>query len=242
MSNNQPSVKDSFNHIVCFVALPFNDNDKFAYKTVLLPALRLVLEQSPYYWQVVRADDTIFASTISENIADWMQLASVGIADISDLNPNVMMELGYMYWRKPILPLFVLERIGTGHHLSDLAGIIRVTYSNVAYNNDSTSKNHAITDIAKFLKVEFAKRQDIIKNLKPTKPHHYLSPLVVSQVCAVDDQIAFAYAEVYKTMEVFVSVDAKSLSRELHTQKDVYLNPTIIVAHQRVIKNLLSKL
>ncbi len=242
MSSNQPSVKDSFNHIVCFVALPFNDNDMFAYKTVLLPALRLVFEQNPYYWQVVRADDTIFASTIAENIADWMQLADVGIADISDLNANVMMELGYMYWRKPKLPLFVLERMGTGHHLSDLAGVIRVTYLNVAYSIDSISKNHAITDIAKLLKVEFAKRQDIIKNLKSAKHHHYLSPLVISQVCSADDQVAFAYAEVCKTMEIFVSVDAKNLSRELRSQKDVDLNPTIIVAHQRVIRNLLSKL
>src|SRR2546428_1684857 len=190
MSSNHFSVKDASNHIVCFVALPFNDNEAFAYKTILLPALRFVFEQSPYYWQVVRADDTIFASTIAENIADWMQIADVGIADISDLNANVMMELGYMYWRKPKRPLFVLERIGTGQHLSDLAGVIRVTYPKVAYGNDPSSKNHAITDIAELLKVEFAKRQDIIKILKSVRQHHYLSPLVVSQVCSVDDQVA----------------------------------------------------
>jgi len=38
-----------------------------------------------------------------------MNLAHAYIADISELNPNVMMELGYMYWaRKPEQPLIVL--------------------------------------------------------------------------------------------------------------------------------------
>lgn len=199
MSSNQISKKSSTKHTVCFVALPFED-EEFAYKTVLLPALRSVFEQHPYYWQVVRADDTIFASTVAENVADWMQQADVSIADISNLNANVMMELGYMYWRKPKRPLFILERAGTGKHLSDLAGVIRLSYKNVLYLDDPLSKKHAVDDLAEELKVIFTKRQDI-KNLKSITRQHYLSPLTLVSKCDISSALADSLAQEYVTME-----------------------------------------
>ena len=73
-------------HTICFVALPFKDDEKFKYETVLLPALRKILEGKPYYWQVVRADARYYANTIDRNIAEWIKRAHVYIADISDLN------------------------------------------------------------------------------------------------------------------------------------------------------------
>ncbi len=199
MSSDQLSKKSSPKHIVCFVALPFED-EEFAYKTVLLPAIRSIFEQHPYYWQVVRADDTIFASTIAENVGDWMQLADVSIADISNLNANVMMELGYMYWRKPKRPLFLLEREGTGKHLSDLAGVIRLSYKNVQYLDEPLSKKHAVDDLAAELKAIFTRRQDI-KNLKPTTRQHYLSSLTLVNKCGIGISLASDLAQEYVTME-----------------------------------------
>ncbi len=120
-------------HIICMVALPFRDNQTFPYETVLLPAIRRVLELKPYYWQVVRADEQYFEETIERNVGVWMQRAQAYIADISDLNSNVLMELGYMRWGrrggKEKQPVVVLERIdATSHKISDLAGVIRITY------------------------------------------------------------------------------------------------------------------
>jgi hypothetical protein len=200
-------VDDAPKHIICFVALPFEDTEKFAYKTVLLPALRTVLEQHPYYWQVGRADDKGFADTIYHNVDAWMQLAHAYIADISDLNPNVMMELGYMYWaRKPGQPLMVLERLGTGQHLSDIAGFIRISYPDL-------SGRYAIEDVAKALADEFDNRQDI-QSLNATKLHHYLSPLVLEEIGA-SEQVAKDLARVYVTMEAFSVAKVKDICRNV---------------------------
>jgi hypothetical protein len=183
-------------HIICFVALPFKDSQTFAYETVLLPAIRAALELDPYYWQVDRADDKYFEDIIQHNIGVWMKHAQTYIADISDLNPNVMMELGYMIWaRKPQQPLIVLERVGTGHHLSDLGGLIRISYP------DAHGK-YAIAEIAESLKAEIAKKEDIQK-LNRTIHEHYLSPLLLRSKFNIDSRVAETVSQAYITMEAF---------------------------------------
>jgi molecular chaperone HtpG len=202
------SVEKQSKHVICMVALPFKDNHTFAYETVLLPALRAVLEQDPYYWQVIRADERYFEETIEQNVAVWMKLAQAYIADISDLNPNVMMELGYMRWaRKPGQPVVVLERSGTeGRHLADLAGVIRIPYP-------ATSGNYAVRETVKALEAEFSKNEGI-RNLNRQKEEHYLSPLLLSENFRVDDRTATILAKAYITMESFVLADGDDIRRK----------------------------
>ena len=170
-------------HIIAMVALPFNDRETFAYDSVLLPALRSVLEQRPYYWQVVRADEKYFEETVERNVAAWIKQARVYIADISDLNANVMMELGYMRWgRNSEQPVIVLERSDTDHHLSDLAGLIRISYP-------AATGSYAIEEIATELASEFAKREDIQK-LNGLKQAHYLSSILLQNTCSVREESA----------------------------------------------------
>jgi molecular chaperone HtpG len=196
-------------HIICMVALPFKDNETFAYKTVLLPALRTVLEQAPYYWQVVRADEGYFEETIERNVAAWMKLARAYIADISDLNPNVMMELGYMRWaRKQGQPVVVLERNDAKNgHLADLAGLILVRYP-------AANGNYAVNELAQALKAEFDKDTGGIQNLNRQKDAHYLSPLLLREKFRVDDQTATILSKAYITMESFVLADGDDIRRK----------------------------
>jgi hypothetical protein len=214
-SNNQISVDDTSRHVVCFVALPFKDSVSFAYQTVLLPALRTVLEQPPYYWQVGRADDNYFKDTIYENVAYWMGKAHAYIADISDLNPNVLLELGYMYWaRSHGQPLIILEsfeahqkHVDTRLDPVDLAGVIRIFYH-------LQRGNHAIEDVAQELKVEFDKRQDIQK-LNTGNRYHYLSPLILSNKLQLSNQLAELLASKYLTMEALVNADVTDIRRRI---------------------------
>ena len=193
-------------HITCLVALPFKDSQTFAYETVLLPALRVVLEQEPYYWQVVRADEKYYRTTVNENVGAWMKRAHAYIADISDVNPNVMMELGYMHWAKePWQPIIVLERAQTGKHLADLGGIIRIPYP------DSNGR-HAVSEIAEALKAELAKDEGIQK-LNSMKEEYYLSPLVLRDTFGVNDEVARELARSYVTMENFVAADVEDIRR-----------------------------
>lgn len=193
-------------HITCMVALPFKDSQTFAYETVLLPALRTVLEQGPYYWHVVRADEKYYRNTVIDNVGDWMKRAHAFVADISDVNPNVMMELGYMHWaREPWQPLIVLERAETGKHLSDLGGIIRIPYP------DAIGR-HAVSEIAEALKTELAKDEGIQK-LNSMKEEYYLSPLVLRDTFGVNDGVAGELARTYVTMEAFVAAEVEEIRR-----------------------------
>lgn len=184
-------------HITCMVALPFKDKEHFAYETVLLPALREVLEQEPYWWQVVRADAKYLENFVRPNVATFMNRAHAYIAEISDVNPNVMMELGYMLWADSVRgrPLLVLERKGTGQHLADLGDLIRIHYPNATGPN-------AVSVIAEALRMEFAKKADLQK-LNQQKRAHYLSPLLLKGHFGQNPKVAEALSRHFPTMEDF---------------------------------------
>ncbi|MGO9464022.1 MAG: ATP-binding protein [Isosphaeraceae bacterium] len=186
-------------HITCMVALPFKDKDHFAYESVLLPALREVLELEPYYWQVVRADEKYYENNVGRNVATFMNRAHAYIAEISDLNPNVMMELGYLFWAEPARsrPLVVLEREGTGQHLSDLGDLIRIPYPNATGEN-------AQSIIAGSMRREFGKKKDL-QDLNTQKRSHYLSPLLLRNLLGegFKAEIAQEASRRFPTMEAF---------------------------------------
>ncbi len=183
-------------HIVCFVALPFKDSDTFKYETVLLPALREVLELKPYYWQVVRADERYFEDIIQNNVRTWMERVQVYIADVSDENPNVMMELGYMLWTKePDQPLIVLRRSGTNRTISDLAGFMYTVYPSV-----NSGDVYDIRRIADALQEDFDKRNDV-QNLNKNKEAHYLSPLYLEKKFSFSNAVSKKLSEAFNTME-----------------------------------------
>ena len=204
MTSNQIQLNVSPKHVICFVAMPFSDSGIVRYETVLLPALREVLEQYPYYWQVGRADDKYFSQTIFDNIAHWMKRAHIYIADISELNPNVMMELGYMYWaKKPRQPLFVLESSNNiGQHLTDLAGVIRIRYT-------PSSGTHAVDDVAKELSDEFDKRRPI--QIPNARNEHYFSDLFILNILGADAWFADVLSKKYVTMENFVNTSVNDI-------------------------------
>ena len=203
-------------HTICFVALPFHDDEKFKYETVLLPALQDVLKGKPYYWQVVRADARYYAVTIDRNIAEWIKRAHVYIADISDLNPNVMMELGYMYWtKKDEQPLIVLEREGVGEPLADLGGFIRIYYK-VAQGDNPVEKT------ARDLKTEFEKKSEEFEKLNAARRAHYLSPKVLIE-SYIGEIAAKRLAEDCITMERLRNDDVKEILARLRGLDDELL-------------------
>lgn len=228
--SSQNNIDNIPKHVVCFVALPFTDKPTFAYHTVLLPALREVLELAPYYWQVGRADDSYFKDTIYENVAFWMNQAHAYIADISDLNPNVLLELGYMYWgKKPGQPLIILERSDAPQNPVDLAGVIRIRYP-------AERGNHAIEDVALSLKEEFGKRQDI-QRLNAGNRHHYLSSLLLSRELRLNDQLVQPLTREYVTMEALNAANIADIC-----QRVPGLRADMARIIQKSIKDLLGKI
>ena len=197
--------QDQVKHIKCLVAMPVNDDKTFAYETVLLRALRTVLEQEPYYWQVARTNEQYIAETKELSVVQSMIQARAFVADISDRDPDVMMELGYMRWgKKSEQPLILLQRESTNHSSSHLDGFIRIAYPDAR-------GDHAIGEIAKVLQVGFAKHE-AVRKLNDGKLAHYLSPLLLSSApFNVTEDIAKKLSEAYTTVESFVGASPKDI-------------------------------
>src|ERR1022692_2146529 len=119
-----PSVRERQpEHIMCFFAVPFRDE-----YDVVLEALRSVLEDAPYFWEVARADRKFFARTVPDNVGMWISRAQCYVVELSDCNPNVMMELGQMYWGYPGRPIYLLQREGSKPDIVDLGARLRIKY------------------------------------------------------------------------------------------------------------------
>lgn len=110
--------------ITCFVAMPFTD----VHVQPLFEALKTVLEDMPYCWEVVRADSAVKAGKIDENVRRHMAQASCFVAEISAENASVMIEVGMMLMsRRPVL---FLRREDAPHDLpADLKGSVIARYA-----------------------------------------------------------------------------------------------------------------
>lgn len=100
---NAGSMVDGSKHILMFMITPFADE----YRSVEL-AVRRVFEQAPFCFEVCLARDKYNADTLVENVKSYIASAQCFIAEISDLNPNVMMEVGGILMSGDERPVFVL--------------------------------------------------------------------------------------------------------------------------------------
>lgn len=75
----------------CFVALPYRPEFDVTWQAVFS-----VLSASPYNWKLTRADKSVEAVNLIDNIRSSITMSRRFIADISGLNPNVLIEVGLM--------------------------------------------------------------------------------------------------------------------------------------------------
>lgn len=191
-------------HITCFVTLPFHKEYE-----VVLDALRDVLEVAPYFWEVVRDNEQYFASDVPHNVGQWIARAHCFIVEISECNENTMMELGYMYWSYPDIPLLLLQREGTERRMANLGERIRVSYP-----WDETPNRSAIVTKLR----EEIKKHDRIKGMKGEK--HFLSERVMQQNWIPKD-LAKILAEQYETVEDLLGDDPNNIKRKVKAQEPV---------------------
>lgn len=107
-----------------FVMMPFSDEGK-----IVESALLRVFEEEPYWFDVILARDRTLRSGLFDNVKAHMDLVDGFVADISDLNPNVMLELGMAENDPRQRPVFVLRREGSKEPPSDLKGRLYVEYA-----------------------------------------------------------------------------------------------------------------
>jgi hypothetical protein len=113
-------------------------------------ALRAVLEDDPYWFKLTLARDATLSPNLLDNVKAHMYTADAFLADITGLNPNVMMELGMVESDPAGRPVFVLKcKSGKGKKEpevpSDLKGRLYVEYE-IATTDSEEEKVRRLSD------------------------------------------------------------------------------------------------
>lgn len=180
-------------YVSCFVAMPFDDDRA----RDVYQAVRAVAEDRPYYWHVVRADDTVEEPGLWENLKAKLLRAHCFIAILTgDLNPNVMIEIGRMEALQR--PLLILRDADASRLPADLNGLL---YEDVrSTGGDLTGE---IRDVLS--------RHDQFRDLHAAR---YLSESVLRRHVGLDGEIARRISRDYPTWESFLAADPTQVARQ----------------------------
>jgi molecular chaperone HtpG len=198
-------------YISLFVMMPFGDEYKIVER-----ALRDIFENDPYGFQVILARDRTMHQNLFENVKAHMRLVSGFIADISDLNPNVMLELGITEVDSEARPVIVLHRSGSPDPPVDLRGRLYVEY------NSPTTPGGGAREIASQLRSKF-KTIDALEQLLASRTARYLSLTYLHQKLP---RLQLSSEEMERLCKAFPTVEELVRSKAGEIEKRATLDHT----------------
>ncbi|BBC26588.1 ATP-binding protein [Pseudanabaena sp. ABRG5-3] len=183
-------------HVSCFFAMPFD-----AKYDPLLEATKRILEDKPYSWQVVRADDNLQGLTIVDNVREAIQRSHCYLAEISDANPNVFLEIGMMrnYDDRPII--FLCQEESINLIPADLHGYLYLTYKLSDLNDINSLISKLDTQLSRVLS---------LIDLKPSIENIYLSSRVLVHQMDLSENFSRKITGRYTTLGDFLASYKKS--------------------------------
>jgi len=180
-------------YVSCFVAMPFSD----ARATAIYEAVRTVLEDAPYYWRVVRADDTVEQPGLWDNLKAKLLRAHCYIAILTDtVNPNVMIEIGRMEALER--PLLLLRDAAAPALPVDLTGRL--------YEELRATGGDLVGEVRKTLD-----RQSALRALAGAR---YLSDAVL-RGAGLAENASRQISRRYPTWEAFLAADSDAVARQV---------------------------
>jgi molecular chaperone HtpG len=182
-------------YVSCFVAMPFRDPRS----RKLFEAVKEVLEDWPYYWRVVRADDKVEKPGLWPDLKGKLLRAHCYIAILGrEVNPNVMIEIGRM---EALERTMVLIRDVEAPDLpADLTGLL--------YSQLDPDAADLIDDTRNELG-----RHEAFKALTGER---YLSRSVLVRA-EIPARISEAISEHYPTWGAFLGADTNEVGRRVGT-------------------------
>ena len=109
-------------HVVCFFAHEFNS------KSEVLHRMRSVLEHHPYFWEVRSAAELEKDVFLYENVLTQIVASNLVIADITEWNPNVILELGLALGVKENCRVIIIAERQSFRSFSDINGRLVFLY------------------------------------------------------------------------------------------------------------------
>src|SRR5262249_15834646 len=184
-------------YVSCFVAMPFGDRRA----AEIYEAVRGVLEARPYYWAVVRADDTVEQPGLWANLKAKLLRAHCYVAILTqELNPNVMIEVGRMEaFERPV----VLLRDAAAADLP--AALKGRLYAQLTAPGEA---------LVREVRDAFARQEP----LHALTGDRYLSPSVLRREANLNDQVSRDISRLYRTWSAFLHADPHEVARRVNVR------------------------
>jgi hypothetical protein len=194
---------ESCRPIRLFMITPFSDKYKSIEK-----AVRSFFEGPPYFFKIVLARDFSLESQLIEDIRAHIDAADGYIAEITELNPNVMLELGAVLIKKDKnKPVFILRGPATVEDKvpSDIQSELYISYSS------PEDSDGVVNAIRKRLESNGVMTHNHIISLMAKRKCKALSKtLLVNSRCNEDEQARILRS--YKTVEELLADDPEDVS------------------------------
>jgi molecular chaperone HtpG len=188
-------------HVSCFFAMPFNDSYK-----VVEQAMKHILEDKPYGWQVILARDVHKERRLSDNVHAHIAQSHCYIAEISEHNPNVFMEIGKMshFVNRPLILLRSKESIDKVP--VDLQEFLYLEYQK--------------TDNLDMLVEQIKDKLQAIPDLRNLRSDQkiYLSQSVLGKEADISSTTVKKIVDRFQTVQSLCSADIEKTSKELDVQ------------------------
>jgi len=182
-------------YISCFVAFDFQKRD------AVFEALRDLLQDRPYFWKVVRADASVEKPDLLPNLSDKMRRAHCFVVELSDANPNVMLELGMMLTlNRPVLLLRAKDADSTGELWANLSGKLYETYD--AWDTPEALKEQLAEIVQKYTAFRQLAQKDAPK---------FLSPVLLREA-PIREEAVRAVCHEFETVEDFLQAEAEAVA------------------------------
>lgn len=195
-------------HVRLFVMQPFSPEAK-----IVEDALRAVFEDEPYGFQVILARDQTLAKNLFENVRRHMDLVDAFVADISDLNPNVMIELGMTENDPRERPVLVLRRSDSPQPPADLEARLYVEYDLPA-----VGAKDRVLDLAAQLRDKMEGIADLNSLLRHRHARYLSAPYIRSQLkrshLGLEDKEIKLLQKGFQTVEELEAADAEQIARQ----------------------------
>ena len=186
--------------VTLFVMMPFSPASK-----LVEDALRAVLESDPYWFQIILARDQTICENLFDNVKAHMDVVDGFLADISDLNPNVMLELGMTESDPQKRPVFVLRRAGSNEPPTDLKGRLYIEYT-----LPPADANNPVQNLAEQLR-QSLRAIDEVKKLLNRRRARYLSTQYIREQ-TVRSRLILDESEMKRLQEEFPSLEVLEAS------------------------------
>jgi molecular chaperone HtpG len=206
-------------HVSLFVMMPFGPE-----YDVLEAALRQLFEDDPYNFQVILARDRTIRRNLFENVKAHMQMVHGFVADVSDLNPNVMLELGITEADAGRRPVVILRRQGSQDLPADLRGLLYVEYELPAANESGR-----IAHLVALLR-EKLRTIEAVDELRHPRTARYLSATYVNKRLS---RVPLTDAELDTLCKAFPTIEALEAADQAEIKARTGFDAIVVAPWQR---------